>query len=565
MDALTYRGFTFAYPHGAPVLADVDWSVPAGAFAVLVGATGSGKTTLLRCAKPELAPVGERAGAVLLGGEPLAAGGREPRIGYVSQDADNQIVCDKVWHELAFGLENLGTPPDDMRRRVAEVAHFFGMEPWFRRSAEELSGGQKALVCLASVLVMQPSVLLLDEPTAQLDPVAQKSFLHALFRLNRELGLTVVVATHSPETMVDYATMAARVVGGRVAPASLGEFRYGRGEIAGKGREGAEGGCAVDAASERAAAASAAAPGGCGAPAGAAAGVSGGRASAPAPEGAPALRFSDAWFRYDRAADWVLRGLDLTLGEGRIHAIVGGNGCGKSTLLRAAAGTLRLERGKLANALRADQALLPQNPKMLLVCDTVAEELAEWADAGGYGPDAIARVAGQLGLAGLDDRHPYDLSGGQQQKLALAKLLLVEPRLLLMDEPTKGLDAPSRLEIARILRRLRAEGRTIVLVTHDVAFASRVADTMTMLFDGEVACTQPPAEFCERNLFYRPQPDGFTVLWDAQEEKEGARKQASAFTGEGSQPDGPAIPRGEWDAGWAAGPAAPRGEREAGR
>ena len=532
MDALTYRGFTFAYPHGAPVLADVDWSVPAGAFAVLVGATGSGKTTLLRCAKPELAPVGERAGAVLLGGEPLAAGGREPRIGYVSQDADNQIVCDKVWHELAFGLENLGTPPDDMRRRVAEVAHFFGMEPWFRRSAEELSGGQKALVCLASVLVMQPSVLLLDEPTAQLDPVAQKSFLHALFRLNRELGLTVVVATHSPEAMVDYATMAARVVGGRVAPASLDEFRYGRGEIARKGREDAEGGRA---------------------------------ASAPAPEGAPALRFSDAWFRYDRAADWVLRGLDLTLGEGRIHAIVGGNGCGKSTLLRAAAGTLRLERGKLANALRADQALLPQNPKMLLVCDTVAEELAEWADAGGYGPDAIARVAGQLGLAGLDDRHPYDLSGGQQQKLALAKLLLVEPRLLLMDEPTKGLDAPSRLEIARILRRLRAEGRTIVLVTHDVAFASRVADTMTMLFDGEVACTQPPAEFCERNLFYRPQPDGFTVLWDAQEEKEGARKRASALAGEGSQSDGPAIPRGEWDAGWAAGPAAPRGEREAGR
>ena len=531
MDALTYRGFSFAYPRHAPVLAEADWSVPAGAFAVLVGDTGSGKTTLLRCAKPELAPTGERTGEVRLWGEPLAAGEREPRVGYVSQDADNQIVCDKVWHELAFGLENLGVAPDDMRRRVAEVAHFFGMEPWFRRSAEELSGGQKALVCLASVLVMQPSVLLLDEPTAQLDPVAQKSFLHALFRLNRELGLTVVVATHSPETMVDYATMAARVEGGRVTDVPLGEFRYGRaaglrpatGDVwdaavaqdaraVGSARDtwdaavawGAQGAAGREPGEPSAA---------LGAPAGRAERGPGGAAARAA---SPAVSFSDAWFRYDRGADWVLRGLDLTLGEGLIHAVVGGNGCGKSTMLRALAGTLRLERGRVANALRADQALLPQNPKMLLVCDTVAEELTEWAGPGGYGADAIARVTARLGLEGLGDRHPYDLSGGQQQKLALAKLLLIEPRLLLMDEPTKGLDAPSRLEIARILRGLRDEGRTLVMVTHDLAFASRVADTVTMLFDGEAACTQPPAEFCARNLFYRPQPDGFTVLWDAQ-------------------------------------------------
>lgn len=529
MDALTYRGFSFAYPHGAPVLDAVEWSVPAGAFAVLVGSTGSGKTTLLRCAKPEIAPVGERAGEVLLWGELLAAGEREPRVGYVSQDADNQIVCDKVWHELAFGLENLGTAPDAMRRRVAEVAHFFGMEPWFHRGVEELSGGQKALVCLASVLVMQPSVLLLDEPTAQLDPVAQRSFLHALFRLNRELGLTVVVATHSPETMVDYATMAARVEGGRVVEASLDEFRYGRAadpRLAG-GAWGAGSGDGAPAAPDAPGAAGASGAVGAVAPT-----ADDGAPWAGVPASAPAVTFDDAWFRYDRAAPWVLRGLDLELGEGRIHAIVGGNGCGKSTLLRAVAGTLRLERGRLANALRADQALLPQNPKMLLVCDTVDEELAEWAGPGGYGPDDVARVTAALGLEGLGARHPYDLSGGQQQKLALAKLLLIEPRLLLMDEPTKGLDAPSRLEIARILRRLRDEGRTLVMVTHDVAFASRVADTMTMLFDGEAACTQPPAAFCAENLFYRPQPDGFTVLWDAQ----AAQAEDAGVAAEGGAP-----------------------------
>ncbi|MFR8045124.1 MAG: energy-coupling factor ABC transporter ATP-binding protein [Eggerthella lenta] len=137
-------------------------------------------------------------------------------VGYVAQSPENQIVCDSVWHELAFGLENLGVEQDEMRRRVAEVAHFFGIEPWFRRSVAELSGGQKQMTTLAGTLAMQPRLLLLDEPTAQLDPVAEKNFLHALFRVNRELGITVVVATHAPEAMAEYATDMVELRDGRM-------------------------------------------------------------------------------------------------------------------------------------------------------------------------------------------------------------------------------------------------------------------------------------------------------------------------------------------------------------
>ncbi|WP_080798823.1 energy-coupling factor ABC transporter ATP-binding protein [Arabiibacter massiliensis] len=214
MEAVRFDSFSFAYPGGEAVVGPVDWTVQEGAFQLLVGATGSGKTTLLRCLKPAIAPVGERAGAVAVFGRPvgdLDAREAAALVGYVAQSPENQIVCDSVWHELAFGLENLGVPRPEMRRRVAEAAHFFGIEPWFRREVAELSGGQKQMVALASVLALRPRLLLLDEPTSQLDPVAEKSFLHALFRVNRELGITVVAATHAPESMAPYATAAARL------------------------------------------------------------------------------------------------------------------------------------------------------------------------------------------------------------------------------------------------------------------------------------------------------------------------------------------------------------------
>lgn len=460
--ALAYDDVTFRYPGSrGDVLSGVSMAVPAGAFALLVGGTGSGKSTLLSLAKPQIAPAGDRVGQVRVFGRPVddLDGAEACEVGYVFQDPDNQIVCDSVWHEMAFGLENLGTPQGEMRRRVAEASYFFGMGPWFHSDTDELSGGRKQLLALASTLVMQPRVLLLDEPTAQLDPIAARNFLHALFRVNRELGCTVVVATHEPELMADYATCAFELADGAVRPVeNLGRFK-----------------CEATLA-ERGALCDANAP--------------------------VAVSARGAWFRYGRDDDWVLRGLDLEVRQGEVHALVGGNGCGKSTLLALIAGTRRAQRGEVRSAISA-KAMLPQDPKALFAEERVDEELMEWAHIGGYGADEVRAMMGELGLVDRAVLHPYDLSGGQRQMLALGKLLLVHPRLLLLDEPTKGLDRAAREHVAGMIEAARRDGVTVVVSTHDLAFVRRIADRVSLMFDGELACTERVGEFFRNNLFYR--------------------------------------------------------------
>lgn len=472
--ALAYDDVAFRYPgsHG-DVLSGVSMTVPAGAFALLVGGTGSGKSTLLSLAKPQIAPAGDRAGQVRVFGRLVddLDGAEACEVGYVFQDPDNQIVCDSVWHEMAFGLENLGTPQGEMRRRVAEASYFFGMGPWFHSDTDSLSGGRKQLLALASTLVMQPRVLLLDEPTAQLDPIAARNFLHALFRVNRELGCTVVVATHEPELMADYATCAFELADGALTlVADLGRFK--RGCDTGGTAGGASG-----------------IPGFC-------------RACTSNPDDI-AVSARGAWFRYGRDDDWVLRGLDLEVRQGEVHALVGGNGCGKSTLLALIAGTRRAQRGEVRSAISA-KAILPQDPKALFAEERVDEELMEWAHIGGYGADEVQAMMGELGLADRAGLHPYDLSGGQRQMLALGKLLLVHPRLLLLDEPTKGLDRAAREHVAGMIGAARRDGVTVVVSTHDLAFVRRIADRVSLMFDGELACTEPVGEFFRNNLFYRP-------------------------------------------------------------
>ena len=495
LPAVAIRGYSFAYPAGAgegefneKVLDAVDLRVEQGAFCVLVGATGSGKTTLLRSLKPELAPVGQATGSIEVLGYTLRAGSSNrpanPNsnpsansgsnhsanpitpfesaqfIGYVMQDPAAQIVCDTVWHELAFGLENLGTDPDQMRRRVAETAHFFGIEPWVRSKTEDLSGGQKQLVNLAAVLALRPRLLLLDEPTAQLDPNAVKQFLFMLSRVNRELGITVIMATHSPEDVRAYATQ--RIDLGN--PGQPGTFSQAKAALAPYFTQR----CAQLAAAQ------------------------------------PALEARDVHFRFDRHAPWVLRGVDFQVKRGSVHALVGGNGCGKTTLLRCLAGVLAPQRGRIRNAQADSQALLPQDPKALLVCDTVLEELTEWASRCGYGQAEAQDMAHRFALGDQLSRHPFDLSGGQQQKLAIAKLLLAKPEMLFLDEPTKGLDPASCADLSNIVKGLAQEGKTIVLVTHDLDFAFATADEVSMLFDGQLACTEPVQDFFANNLIYRP-------------------------------------------------------------
>lgn len=529
MPAIEVRGLSFAYPGAeAAVLEGLDWSVPQGAFALLVGGTGSGKSTLLSLLKPEISPTGECAGELRVLGESVAdmdVRTSAERVGYVFQDPENQIVCETVWHEMAFGLENLGMPRDEMRRRVAETSYFFGLEDWLHRDTDTLSGGRKQLLSLAAVLALRPRVLLLDEPTSQLDPVAEKNFLHALFRVNRELGCTVVVATHQPRPMLEYATCAYRIEGGRVREvadmASLGRREpllsdgmpgWGAVRCAKNGvfcrREGnlgsmesSEGGSVakntpkMDKSSGFVAQTS----------------LENGPEDSSRVDGSRILQkmhggsattLSEGWFRYDRAGGWVLRGLDMAFSAGAVHAIVGGNGCGKSTLLSVLAKTAKLQRGRMVRG-TGSAALLPQNPKALLVAETVRDELMEWASTCGYDEAAARELAARLGLDGLEARHPYDLSGGQRQLLALAKLLLIGPELLLLDEPTKGLDMASRRIIARALRDHVQAGGTVIMATHDLDFAEQVSDDVAMMFDGEIACMEPPADFFADNVFYR--------------------------------------------------------------
>ena len=527
--AIEVRGLSFTYPGaGASVLKGLDWSVLQGAFALLVGGTGSGKSTLLSLLKPEIAPTGELAGELRVLGESVADMGvraSAERVGYVFQDPENQIVCETVWHEMAFGLENLGVSRDEMRRRVAETSYFFGLEDWLHCDTDTLSGGRKQLLSLAAVLALRPRVLLLDEPTSQLDPVAEKNFLHALFRVNRELGCTVVVATHQPRPMLEYATCAYRIEDGRVHDvadmASLGRrellfsdgmlgwgttrrarnrvFSRNGGNLGSteppEGLSGANKGRKLDKSSEFVAQTS----------------LENGLEASPRTDGSRILQkmhggsattLSEGWFRYDRASGWVLRGLDVTFSAGAVHAIVGGNGCGKSTMLSVLAKTAKLQRGRMVRG-AASAALLPQNPKALLVAETVRDELMEWASTCGYDEATAQEQAARLGLAGLEARHPYDLSGGQRQLLALTKLLLIGPELLLLDEPTKGLDLASRRIIAHALRGHAQAGGTVIMATHDLDFAEQIADDIAMMFDGEVACMEPPADFFADNVFYR--------------------------------------------------------------
>lgn len=494
--ALSVEGLSLAYDDDTLVLENVSFEVEEGAFALLTGGTGQGKTSLLRQLKPEIAGMGQKSGEIRVFGRlisDLSDYECASEIGFVMQNSESQIVCDTVLHELAFGLENLGIDQATMRRRVAEVAHFFGIEPWLDRSTDALSGGQKQLLSLAGVLAMHPRLLLLDEPTAQLDPIASKNFLHALFRVNRELGITVLMATHEIEAAAEYASVMLELEEGKVQAKDLAAYvqdlrrrksslSFGRLQE----KEDAAGlpGCS---------------------------GLLGPCGNAEKQQNV--LEMQDAYVRYGKKNPFVLRGADLQMREGEVRALLGGNAAGKSTMLSALSGTLKCERGLISNKLRNQQMLMPQNPQVLFTTDSVAEELGEWQKTCGYSDETVRETAERLRLASSLEKHPYDLSGGQQQLLAFAKAILTRPKLFLLDEPTKGLDTTCRMLLADELMRLSQEGVSILMATHDLSFAVRVADTVSLLFDGQIACTQETGEFFEENLFYRPIPDRFFSSW----------------------------------------------------
>ena len=523
MESFTLKDLSFTYPDRRdPAISHLSLTVRAGEFVTLCGPSGCGKTTLLRQLKPALAPHGKLEGEILLENTPvkeLPLRDQSARIGFVLQNPDNQIVTDKVWHELAFGLESLGYDTPTIRRRVAEMASFFGIETWFYKDVSQLSGGQKQLLNLAAIMAMQPSVLILDEPTSQLDPIAAADFLATVGRINRELGTTVICTEHRLEEVFPYSHRVLVMDEGKLiaddTPARVGEALKAAGHRMFASmptpmqvyaavdnalpcpvtvREGRDW---LDAlAKDR--------PLGEVPP-----------EAIPAPRSdIPAARLEEVWFRYEQDSPDITKGLDLEVYPGELVAILGGNGAGKSTTLSLLAGLHKPYRGKVhlfgqegALPPRAGMlGVLPQDPRALFVKNTVGEDLSDaLRDAGLSREECAARLGRVIGLChleGLLDRHPFDLSGGEQQRAALAKVLLLQPRLLLLDEPTKGLDTAFQEELAVILRRLTDSGVAILMVSHDIGFCARHAHRCALFFDGVIAAQGTPRAFFSGNSFY---------------------------------------------------------------
>lgn len=519
MEALAFRHVDFTYPNtDKKALDDVSFAVRPSEFIVICGKSGCGKSTLLRHMKKNMMPYGDRQGEILYEGHDLAELDNRvstAEIGFVQQNPENQIVTDKVWHELAFGLESLGCDQKTMRARVAEMACYFGIQDWFHRDVDSLSGGQKQLLNLASVMAMQPEVLILDEPTSQLDPIAASDFLNTVRKINLELGTTVLITEHRLEDILPAADRAVVMEGGRIlvadvprrtagflwaehhpmfsampAPTRVFYGAQGKGVCPLTVREGRNW-------------------------------LLGAFQTPPEVKALPeapvaweerpsALVLKEVWFRYEKNSPDVLRGVSAVVPEGSLFAIVGGNGAGKSTMLKAVCGICKPYRGKIrvfgkkveayggTELFQNCLAMLPQDPKSLFVKKTVREDLEEMC----RDREKLEAVARTCEVEALLDSHPYDLSGGEQQRAALAKVLLTEPRLLLLDEPTKGMDGFFKEKLARILEKLKAQGMTVVMVSHDVEFCAQYGDLISMFFDGQILTTAPPRRFFGQNSFY---------------------------------------------------------------
>ena len=501
--------FCFAYPEQPrSALQDVSLELQQGEFVVLCGPSGCGKTTLLRQFKSTMAPHGRRSGSILFDGEPLESldqRAQTTRIGFVQQNPENQVVTDKVWHELAFGLESLGYDTPTIRRRVAEMASFFGIQTWFYKNVTELSGGQKQLLNLASIMVMQPELLILDEPTSQLDPIAAGEFLSTVGKINRELGTTILLTEHRLEEAFPLASrvvvMDKGVILSEGTPQQVGLSLKDKGHSMFLAMPTA---MRVWAAVENSAPCPVT--------------VREGRdwladfaAAHPLSELSPepvyacdeekVIEAEGLWFKYEKDLPDVVKGLSLTVRKGEFLALLGGNGTGKTTSLKLLAGLLTPYRGTVRTS--GAVGVLPQNPQTMFVKKTVREDLLELLPKKDpQREEKAAHVTALCRLEELLDRHPYDLSGGEQQRAALAKVLLLNPDVLLMDEPTKGLDAEFKQLFAEILQTLLRRGVTIVMVSHDVEFCARYARRCALFFDGNIVAEGTPRPFFSGNSFY---------------------------------------------------------------
>ena len=501
MECVEIKNLSFSYPgNDGFCLKNINLYINEGEFITLFGESGCGKTTLLRHLKPEIAPSGISSGEILFGGKPISETDSAENLGFVYQDPEQQIVCDKVWHELAFGLESIGLSQQEMQKRIAEMASFFGIQKWMNMNVFSLSGGQKQLLNLASVMVMRPKVLILDEPTAQLDPIGAENFLHMLKKINTELGTTVILSEHRLEEAVPLSDRVIAMQKGEIiacgTPSEVGfllkeknslllsamptpvrvyttvensgnapvTVRDGR-EWLKKNKDRIVAHVNTDFELRT--------------------------------EGTKiALEAKGISFRYEKDENDILKNVTLSVKKGEIYAITGGNGSGKSTLLSVLCGIRKPYLGKIIS--NGKISALPQNPRLVFTEKTVYEDLKTVES----NENKIKNYAKMCRISGLLDRHPFDISGGEQQRAALCKALLTKPEILLLDEPTKGMDGGFKREFREILFKFKAEGVTVVMVSHDVEFCAITADRCALLFNGKIATEGKPHNFFSGNTFY---------------------------------------------------------------
>jgi len=535
MAELIVRNMNFTYPEmDKPTLNNINLEIEEGDFVVFCGKSGCGKTTLLRHFKPVLTPFGSREGEILYRGnriEELDLRTQSQEIGYVLQSPENQIVTDKVWHELAFGLESLGYDSATIRLRVAEMASYFGIQAWFKRNVVELSGGQKQLLNLASIMAMHPSILIMDEPTSQLDPIAASDFLETVRKINRDLGTTIIMTEHRLEDVLPAAdkvfVMDEGVIIARGTPQAIGKQLKSLGHdmflsmpapmqiYAGVDselpcpltvREGRKWLSTLF--SEK----------------------DGVRQRIPLEmtddkKEELAVEIKDTWFRYEKNLPDVVKDLTLSIRKGEFYCIVGGNGTGKTTTISLIAGINKPYRGKIylngkdvrkysdKELFNNNLGVLPQNPQSLFVKKTVELDLYEVIGGKnnkrmeGVNSEitkkiAVEKMALLFHIEHLMTQHPYDLSGGEQQRLALAKIMLLKPQILLLDEPTKGLDNHFKQELGEILKKLQEHGVTVIMVSHDIEFCALYGDRCGLFFEGNIVTSNTPRAFFSGNSFY---------------------------------------------------------------
>lgn len=531
MEILRVDNLEFSYPNKVKKALDkINFTVEEGDFVLICGESGCGKSTLLRHLKPELSPYGKKSGDIYYYNKNINEYSQietASQIGYVLQNLDAQLVTDKVWHELAFGLENLGLDIQTIRIRVAEMASFFGIQKWFRKNVSELSGGQKQLLNLASIMVMQPKILILDEPTSQLDPIASKDFIDTLVRINKELSTTIVITEHNLEEIFSIADKVIVIEDGKIIvddnPRNIVEVLSNKSHNMFK--------------------------------------------ALPTPNKiyyslkedinnnltCPltvkeckkwitdnfedikinkiekeeyfentnkdiAIEVKDVYFKYQRNAEPILRNISFKVYKGEIYTILGGNGTGKTTTLGIISKQLKLQRGKVIinnkdlkkynnkSLYNENLAILPQNPQSLFVHETLRSDLEEVLILRNIDKEKIKeeidKVSKLLNIVDLLENHPYDLSGGELQRAGLAKIMLLNPSIILLDEPTKGLDAHHKEDIANVLIKLKEKGLTLVIVSHDIEFSARYSDRCAMFFDGTVVSESSPRKFFNGNSFY---------------------------------------------------------------